>query len=257
MSTSDWPAEEYAIGSFIQSTISDRYLHHLPIYPSDHVLDIGCGDGSYSLKIMQQYPMASFTGIDSSTNMLELAKKTISNFPNVTLKNKDVDSMTFSKEFDCILSFWCLQWAKKIKLALEHIYLALKDGGRFFALFPTGDDPYMLMYHQVRDSEQFSSLKKFTPPVDYSQFSDLREKFFFLPFINPKMERVQQNIILPSLDMYRKFVNGIGFYQGQIPTEKILEINEAMVQAYKIYCDEHYKGKFLFEFSTYILSAEK
>ncbi len=259
MSISDWPAEEYAIGSFMQATVSDRYLDMLPIYPADAVLDIGCGDGSYSHKIMQHFPVASYTGIDASSNMIALAKKTIGTNPKVTLQNLDVNTMKFSKEFDCIVSFWCLQWTQNIKKSLENIYVALNNHGRFFAIFPTGDDPYILMYKKVRDSHQFPSLKNFIPPVDvdYRKFSGLREELYFLPFINPQLERAQQNVTLPSLDIYRKFVNGIAFYQGQVPDDEVREINEAMVQAFQTFCDKNYNGELRFEFSIYVLKARK
>jgi trans-aconitate methyltransferase len=257
MSTTEWPADEYAVGSYIQTTVANRYFETLPIRPTDHVLDVGCGDGSYSRKILEHFPMKSLTGIDASKNMIALAKKTVGHFPNVNLQHADIMHVDFEQKFDCIVSFWCLQWSKNIKLALQKIYLSLNKGGRFFAIFPTGDDPFMTMFQIVRDSGQFKNLKNFKLPLDYSQFSDLREKVYFIPFMNPSVERTQHSITLPSLDIYRKFVNGIAFYHGQIHTDEIQQINEAMVEAFAENCLQRFDGKLRFEFTTYIVKGEK
>ena len=53
MTKQEWPANEYAIGSYIQATVADRYLDRLQINPDDTVLDIGCGNGIYSQKILE------------------------------------------------------------------------------------------------------------------------------------------------------------------------------------------------------------
>jgi len=40
-----------------------------------HVLDVGCGAGNYSLKLLEQVPNLDITLIDLSQPMLERAKK--------------------------------------------------------------------------------------------------------------------------------------------------------------------------------------
>ncbi len=47
MPTQEWPAHNYAIGSLIQITIANSYLKCLEIKPTDCVLDIGYGNGTY------------------------------------------------------------------------------------------------------------------------------------------------------------------------------------------------------------------
>jgi len=54
MTNQEWPAKDYAIGSYIQSSVADNYLHCLKIKPNDKVLDIGCGNGTYSRKILEK-----------------------------------------------------------------------------------------------------------------------------------------------------------------------------------------------------------
>lgn len=257
MSNKEWPASDYAIGSFIQATVADTFLPQLDIKPDDAVLDIGCGNGSFSLKIIEKVPHGSFLGVDASENMLTLARETARACQNAAWQQADVLSLPFEAAFDYIVSFWCLQWASDIKQAFAHITRALKQGGRFFTLFPTGNDPFMWTFNRVRDSGQFASLQAFKPPVDYSRLHQGMDELNRLPLKTLNVQRIDEALILPSLDTFRKFVNGIAFFHGQIEPQEIKRINEAMVQAYAEKVKERHQGDYLFEFSVFVVTGEK
>src|SRR3990167_5958806 len=72
-----WPAYQYAIGSFIQHTLSNRALteFNFSFYPDDILLDVGCGDGSYTIEIAQKIPNGKITGRDPSEKMIAHASK--------------------------------------------------------------------------------------------------------------------------------------------------------------------------------------
>ncbi|QDP71958.1 methyltransferase domain-containing protein [Legionella israelensis] len=253
----EWPADNYAIGSYIQSTVADQYLSYLDLKPTDNVLDIGCGNGKYSQKILQKIPQGTLLGIDSSENMLKLAENVAERYSNFNLQKDDVNSMDFKETFDYVVSFWCLQWTSDIHQAFENIFLALKPEGKLLTLFPTGDDPFMTTYQEVKASGQFPELEHFHPPVDYSKLKNLENQIKDIPFTSLTVERHQESILLPSLDVFRKFVNGIGFYQGEIPAERIPLINEAMVKVFEKECQRKYAGEYQFAFSIYFIRGEK
>lgn len=48
MSRREWPANDYAIGSYIQATVAEEYLSYLKVNPTDKILDIGCGNGAFT-----------------------------------------------------------------------------------------------------------------------------------------------------------------------------------------------------------------
>ena len=102
-------------------------------------MDIGCGNGEFSKRILQKVPKGSVLGIDASDNMLALATKVTKEYPNFTVEKADVLSMQFKSQFDYVVSFWCLQWSKDIYKAFENIYQALKSGGKILTILPTGD----------------------------------------------------------------------------------------------------------------------
>jgi len=258
MPTQEWPAHDYAMGSYIQANIANNHLQSLEIEPTDYVLDIGCGNGAFSRKILDKIPQGRFLGIDASENMLALAKQEIAAYPNAKLQHADVLTMSFNKQFDYIVSFWCLQWcAFAIEEAFRKIYQALKSNGKIFALFPSGDDPYITSYYTIRDSGQLSCLNDFKPPVNYQHFQNLEEKIRALPFKRLKIERPKHQFLLPSLDIFRKFVKGVAFFQGQIPEQQIKELNEAMVGAYEQECQEKFSGEYWFNLSIYLIQGEE
>lgn len=249
----DWPAEDYAIGSYIQAKVADSLLPNFTFASNDRVLDVGCGNGAYTRNILAQVPKGTVLGIDSSESMLNLAKEVSNDYPNFSIQKENVLSMAYQHEFDKVVSFWCLQWAQDIKTAFLNITKALKPGGKFFTIFPAGDDPYILGFYALRDSGKFPCLTHFKPPVNYKALEQLDKKLQDIPCQHIAVTLHHSSILLPSLDVYRKFVNGIAFYQGQIADNEIKRLNEAMVDWFADLC----QGKeYRFDFTLYLVSGE-
>jgi tRNA (cmo5U34)-methyltransferase len=52
----------------------------LTAMPSFEVLDLGCGEGLLSLEVLRRFPEARVTALDASSEMLELAARTLTDF---------------------------------------------------------------------------------------------------------------------------------------------------------------------------------
>lgn len=257
MSPQEWPADNYAIGSYIQASIAEKYLPDLLIKPTDHVLDLGCGNGAFTKKILDKTPQGTVLGVDASENMLKLAQNVTKEYPNFFIEKADALAIQFQSQFDYVVSFWCLQWVRDIHKAFENIFNALKPGGKIFLILPVGDDPYIKGYYALKKSNQFSALKDFHPPVDYLRLENLAQKLEDLPFKNLKITPCKQSIRLPSLDTFKKFVNGLAFYQGQVPEKEIVLINDALVQYFVEECKAKYQGEYEFHLTIYLVTGEK
>ena len=71
-STSQWDAADYArVGGFVPA-LGQAALDLLDPQPGEHVLDIGCGDGTLTLKIKEMG--ADVVGIDNSLSMVSASK---------------------------------------------------------------------------------------------------------------------------------------------------------------------------------------
>ena len=74
------------------------------------VMDLGCGTGTVSKMIREQYPNAIFSCVDLAENMIEMAKIKLGN-DRVTYKLKDFYHLMFDQDYDVIIS----------SLALHHL----------------------------------------------------------------------------------------------------------------------------------------
>lgn len=257
MLNKEWPAADYEIGSHIQRVISNKYLSDLHFAADDAVLDIGCGEGAYSTNIIEQIPQGTFLGIDASANMLQLAQKKLAKYPQVSLLESDILETQFSERFNYIVSFWCLHWVKEIETAYQKIYAALKKEGHFFTIFSLGKDPYIQACEAIKASGKFPFLNDFKSPFNLFQISELSKQIAKIPFKQLQVEEHQEILELPSLDIFRRFVKGISFYQGQIPDDMVDILNEEIVGFYDNYCQEQYQGKYNFQLSICVVKGQR
>lgn len=257
MAHKEWPANDYAVGSIIQATISDEYTRTLSIPETARVLDVGCGDGAYSRKILAKVPCGEVLGVDASANMLKLAREVSREFPNFSVREADITALDMYDTFDQAVSFWCLQWVQDIRAAFESIMHALVPGGKLLALLPAGHDPYILGYYALRDSGEFPQLAHFVPPMRYELLENLQAMLASIPCRRLTVERTSHTVTLPSLDTYRKFVNGLAFYHGQMSEAEVHAINEALVAHFDAECRQQFAGEYRFYIDTLVVTGEK
>ncbi len=253
----EWPAEEYAVGSYIQDAIAKPYLDNLNVAPNASLLDIGCGEGSFSMRILEKVPEGKLLGIDRSANMIALARKKMVDHPHFSAEQHDVLTLPFESQFDGVVSFWCLQWCSDLKTAYDHIFHALKKGGQLLTIVPAGVDPLVKSLTLLKASGDFPVLDAFRLPVDFQAMTLLPKIMQALPFQEATVTVKQHLIQLPSLDTFRKFMNGLAFFNGQVPEDRIGALNEAMVHAFHEQCQVTYQGEYWFDLSLYLTLGVK
>lgn len=102
------------------------------------VLDIGCGAGNYTLKMLQKIPDLDCTLLDLSMPMLERAKERVSlaTKGRVEILQQDILTAEFAEEsFDIILAAAVLHHLRKNEdweQVFRKLYRALKPGGSFW-----------------------------------------------------------------------------------------------------------------------------
>jgi ubiquinone/menaquinone biosynthesis C-methylase UbiE len=98
------------------------------------VLDIGCGTGLLSLKLLQA-SNCSITGIDNSKEMLAIFQNKIKKLKldkQVVCRYMDAASLNFNNDtFDIVVSSVTLHHLKEKLRPLRNIYRILKPGGTF------------------------------------------------------------------------------------------------------------------------------
>ncbi|MBU1341132.1 MAG: methyltransferase domain-containing protein [Proteobacteria bacterium] len=126
-----WDANDYARHSSAQLSWANELIGKLALTGTESVLDIGCGDGKITARIAESLPDGHISGIDSSKEMIELAKKTFPEkyYPNLSFVMMDARSISFSNRFDMIFSTAALHWITDHKPVLKKIKNCIKPGG--------------------------------------------------------------------------------------------------------------------------------
>lgn len=121
-----WNPESYAKNARFVSDLGEPLLELLQLAPGEKVLDLGCGDGALTEKLIAAGGLV--LGVDASAEQVEATRQR-----GLEAEVYRVEELPFIEQFDAILSNAVLHWIKDQSTALAHIYRSLKPGGRFVA----------------------------------------------------------------------------------------------------------------------------
>jgi trans-aconitate 2-methyltransferase len=127
-----WDAADYAKSSPAQKQWARELIQKINLSGREHVLDIGCGDGTVTAAIAECVPGGSVLGIDRSPEMIRFAREEFpqDKYPNLSFAKGDAQTLGFSGEFDLVFSNAALHWVYEQGPVLAGIARALKGGGR-------------------------------------------------------------------------------------------------------------------------------
>jgi trans-aconitate methyltransferase len=124
-SSQSWNAADYAANAHFVPALGQPVLDLLQPRPGERILDLGCGDGILTEKLVALG--AKVVGIDSSPDMIAAAHSR-----GIDARLMDAKSLTFENEFDAVFSNAALHWVKDDPDApIAGALRALVPGGRF------------------------------------------------------------------------------------------------------------------------------
>lgn len=131
-SSYNWNAQDYAKNSANQFQWAKELIPKLKLNENEALLDIGCGDGKITAELANCLPRGRAVGIDSSSEMINLAQKTFpsKDYSNLSFQVMDARKLTFQSEFDRAFSNAALHWIVDQKAVLCGVQRSLKPGGR-------------------------------------------------------------------------------------------------------------------------------
>jgi trans-aconitate methyltransferase len=133
-----WDAKDYANNSQNQHQWAKELLVKLNLKGTEVLLDVGCGDGKITMEIANQLPKGRVVGIDSSEQMINLAKNacSLSEYSNLSFEVMDARSISFQEEFDLVFSNAALHWVLDQAAVLKGVTRCLRPQGHL--LFQMG-----------------------------------------------------------------------------------------------------------------------
>jgi trans-aconitate 2-methyltransferase len=129
MKTYEWNAADYTANSAAQFRWASELIEKLNLNGNEAVLDVGCGDGKVTAEIARRLANGSIMGIDSSEDMIRIAKKT-HRIDNLSFQLMDIRDLDARDTFDVIFSNATLHWIRDHHSFLPNMFAALKKSGR-------------------------------------------------------------------------------------------------------------------------------
>ena len=119
-----WNAAGYAVNAHFVPALGQPVVDLLQPRPGERILDLGCGDGALSEKLVALG--AQVVGVDSSRDMIAAARRR-----GIDARMMDIRALNFESEFDAVFSNAALHWVKDDPDApIAGAFRALKAGGR-------------------------------------------------------------------------------------------------------------------------------
>ena len=162
-----WSPADYAKHAAFVPQLGDAVLKLLNPQPGELILDVGCGDGVLTQRIVEAG--ARVIGLDSSAEMVEAARgRGIDAF---VADAEDMDLERFG-QFDAVFSNAALHWMLDPDAVACGVFKALREGGRFIG--EMGGEGNLLMLRTAL-REELTARSYAMPDQDPSWYAGVEE----------------------------------------------------------------------------------
>jgi trans-aconitate 2-methyltransferase len=142
-----WSAKQYVAFEDERTRPVRDLLAALPPIDAHSVIDLGCGPGNSTEVLAARYPQANISGIDSSSDMIEAARRRL---PRISFAVGDLQAWKDAGPFDVILANAVLQWVAHHESLLPALVAKLAPGGALAVQMPDNlDEPAHRLMREV------------------------------------------------------------------------------------------------------------
>ena len=169
--------------------VGEQAIQHMAVPMNARVLDLGCGSGWATRLLAEDASEGSVVGVDISDEMIELARKTSTAFPNAEFQIAGADRLPFPDHtFTHAFSMESLYYYDDMPAALREVARVLVPGGQFVAVVD--------LYFENKPSHQW--IDQLKVPVALLSVSQYHSLFREAGFPRVEDERLQDPTPVPE-----------------------------------------------------------
>jgi len=94
------------------------------------ILEVGCGTGIFSEKLLKRFPNSRIDLLDISSSMLEKAREKLGEEERIRYVLSDIEKHLVEEKYDIIFSNATFQWIENQENLFEHLHSILDFGGK-------------------------------------------------------------------------------------------------------------------------------
>lgn len=128
-----WSANQYVAFEDERTRPARDLLAAIPTPEARTAVDIGCGPGNSTELLVQRFPEARVSGLDSSADMIAAARERL---PQLRFELAEIDKWTAEGPFDVIFANAVLQWVPNHATLLPALAGKLSAGGSLAIQMP-------------------------------------------------------------------------------------------------------------------------
>ena len=158
-------AQHYDAVAGLQRQAADHLIAQFGSHLRGQVMDIGCGTGYLTRRVLQQEAVTQVLGVDVAEGMLDWCREHI-NDPRCDWLQADAQALPLADNgLDRVVSSLAIQWCANDQALFSNISRVLRSDGRLFAttLGPATLSELRWAWQQVDD---FQHVNEFVPQVE-------------------------------------------------------------------------------------------
>jgi malonyl-CoA O-methyltransferase len=204
-------AATYDDAASVQKTVANRVARLVTDLPAARlVLEIGCGTGLLTERLLEILPAAQIHALDISCGMIEKARARILNEERVNWITADARRFAAKAEYDLVASSSSLHWILPIEDAFRAVSPTLKDGGYLvFGLMLAGT---LAELHASRRRVVPHKPAEAALPTGDNVLAALRQKHFHIL----RQERDFLTVHYPSAECFLRAIHEQGVTGGDV-----------------------------------------
>ncbi|MBB71013.1 MAG: trans-aconitate methyltransferase [Legionellales bacterium] len=203
-----WNADTYAKFLTARTRPARDLLAAVPQDAAPAVIyDLGCGPGNSTVLLQQRWPHATIIGLDSSSTMLEAARK---DYPEIDFIEGNIEHFAPDEQIDLLFANASLHWLEDHPILFSKLTQTLNPGGTLAVQMPNN---FHLPAHQIT-IDLLQSRETWQPLLNTLQYGALTAPRFELANYYDILSNVGlTNILLWETTYYQEMPNSEAIFE--------------------------------------------